>query len=75
MLCQDTFVLLNKEGKIALHWTRLSWHAFLDNAVRLQLFAFAYFKRASRSENLRLTTPPGIPGSEDRRRFRGLRAS
>ncbi len=31
-----------KEGKIALHWTRLSCHAFLDNAVRLQLFARAY---------------------------------
>ncbi len=31
-----------KEGKIALHWTRLSCHAFLDNAVRLQLFALAY---------------------------------
>ncbi len=31
-----------REGKIALHWTRLSCHAFLDNAVRLQLFALAY---------------------------------
>ena len=30
------------EGKIALHWTRLSCHAFLDDAVRLQLFALAY---------------------------------
>jgi hypothetical protein len=31
-----------KEGKIALTWTRLSCHAFRDNAVRLQLFALAY---------------------------------
>ncbi len=25
-----------------IHWTRLSRHVFLDNAVRLQLFALAY---------------------------------
>jgi len=31
-----------KEGKYALNWTRLSCHAFLDNQVRLQLFALAY---------------------------------
>ncbi len=31
-----------REGKIALHWPRISCHAFLDNAVRLQLFALAY---------------------------------
>ena len=31
-----------KEGKLALCWTRLSCHAFRDNAVRLQLFALAY---------------------------------
>ena len=31
-----------KEGKYALRWTRLSCHAFRDNAVRLQLFALAY---------------------------------
>ena len=31
-----------KEGKQALHWTRLSCRAFRDNAVRLQLFALAY---------------------------------
>jgi hypothetical protein len=31
-----------KEGKLALTWTRLSCHAFRDNAVRLQLFALAY---------------------------------
>ena len=31
-----------KEGKNALRWTRLSCRAFLDNAVRLQLFALAY---------------------------------
>ncbi len=31
-----------REGKQALHWTRLSCRAFRDNAVRLQLFALAY---------------------------------
>ncbi|MCH7500713.1 MAG: transposase [Nitrospinae bacterium] len=31
-----------KEGKIALTWTRLTYHAFRDNEVKLQLFAFAY---------------------------------
>ena len=31
-----------KEGKCALKWTRLSCRRFLDNAVRLQLFALAY---------------------------------
>jgi hypothetical protein len=31
-----------REGKAALHWTRLSCRAFRDNAVRLQLFALAY---------------------------------
>ena len=31
-----------KEGKYALKWTRLSCLRFLDNAVRLQLFALAY---------------------------------
>ena len=31
-----------KEGKNALKWTRLSCHRFMDNAVRLQLFALAY---------------------------------
>jgi hypothetical protein len=31
-----------KEGKNALRWTRLSCHAFLHNAVRLQLHALAY---------------------------------
>jgi hypothetical protein len=31
-----------KEGKLALHWTRLSCRAFRDNAVRLQVFALAY---------------------------------
>ncbi|NIV48425.1 MAG: IS1380 family transposase, partial [Gammaproteobacteria bacterium] len=30
------------EGKYALKWTRLSYRRFLDNAVRLQLFALAY---------------------------------
>jgi hypothetical protein len=31
-----------KEGKYVLKWTRLSYHAFVDNQVRLQLFALAY---------------------------------
>ena len=31
-----------REGKQALHWTRLSCRAFRANAVRLQLFALAY---------------------------------
>ena len=31
-----------KEGKNAVRWTKLSCHDFLDNQVRLQLFALAY---------------------------------
>ena len=31
-----------KEGKYAMNWTRLSCHDFVDNQVRLQLFALAY---------------------------------
>jgi hypothetical protein len=31
-----------KDGKYALNWTRLSCHDFVDNQVRLQLFALAY---------------------------------
>jgi hypothetical protein len=31
-----------KEGKYALNWTQLSCHDFVDNQVRLQLFAIAY---------------------------------
>ncbi len=31
-----------EEGKYALNWTRLSCHDFVDNQVRLQLFALAY---------------------------------
>jgi hypothetical protein len=31
-----------KEGKYALHWTRLSCHRFVANQVRLQLFILAY---------------------------------
>jgi len=31
-----------KEGKYALNWTRFSCHDFIDNQVRLQLFALAY---------------------------------
>ena len=31
-----------QEGKNAMKWTRLSCHDFVDNQVRLQLFALAY---------------------------------
>jgi hypothetical protein len=31
-----------KEGKNAVKWTRLSCHDFMDNQMRLQLFALAY---------------------------------
>jgi len=31
-----------KEGKYALHWTRLSCHRFVANRVRLHLFLLAY---------------------------------
>ena len=31
-----------KEGKVALNWTRLSCHDFVDNQARLQLFVLAY---------------------------------
>lgn len=31
-----------KEGKNAVKWTRLFCHDFVDNQVRLQLFALAY---------------------------------
>ena len=31
-----------KEGKNAIEWTKLSCHDFVDNQVRLQLFALAY---------------------------------
>ena len=31
-----------KKGKNAVKWTRLSCHDFVDNQVRLQLFALAY---------------------------------
>ena len=31
-----------REGKNAVKWTRLSCHDFVDNQVRLQLFALAY---------------------------------
>ena len=46
-----------KEGKNAVKWTKLSCHDFIDNQVRLQLFALAYnlgnFLR-------RLALPPGV---------------
>jgi len=31
-----------REGKNAVKWTKLSCHDFVDNPVRLQLFALAY---------------------------------
>ena len=34
-----------KEGKNAVKWTRLSCHDFVDNQVRLQLFALAYIRK------------------------------
>ena len=34
-----------KEGKNAVKWTRLSCHHFVDNQVRLQLFALAYIRK------------------------------
>jgi hypothetical protein len=46
-----------KEGKNAVKWTKLSCHDFVDNQVRLQLFALAYnlgnFRR-------RLVLPPAV---------------
>jgi hypothetical protein len=46
-----------KEGKNAVKWIRLSYHDFVDNQVRLQLFALAYnlgnFLR-------RLALPPSV---------------
>jgi len=47
-----------KEGKYALNWTRLSCHDFVDNQVRLQLFALAYnlgnfFRRLALPESVR----------------------
>ena len=39
---RGTFEQCIKEGKLALNWTRLSCHHFVDNQVRLQLFALAY---------------------------------
>ena len=31
-----------KEGKYTLHWTRLAYHRFVANQVRLALFVLAY---------------------------------
>ena len=70
-----------KEGKLALRWTRLSCHAFRDNAVRLQLFALAY----NLANFLRSLALPGRGGAlvahhvareagEDRRPDRPARA-
>jgi len=47
-----------KEGKYALKWTRLSCHDFVDNQVRLQLFALAYnlgsfFRRLALTKKVR----------------------
>ncbi len=38
---RDTVEQWNKEGKYALHWTRLLCHRFVANQVRLALFALA----------------------------------
>jgi hypothetical protein len=39
---RGTAVQWIKEGKYALNWTRLSWHKFVANHVRLELFILAY---------------------------------
>jgi len=48
-----------KEGKYALNWTRPSCHDFIDNQVRLRLFALAY----NRGNFLRrLALPESVKG-------------
>jgi len=47
-----------KEGKYALHWTRLSCHRFVANQVRLALFVLAYnlgnfLRRLARPDSVR----------------------
>jgi hypothetical protein len=55
-----------KGGKYALKWTRLSCHYFVDNQVRLQLFALAY--------NLgNFLRPPALPKSVKKWSLRTLR--
>ena len=55
-----------KGGKYALKWTRLSCHDFVDNQVRLQLFALAY--------NLgNFFRPPALPKSVKKWSLRTLR--
>ena len=46
-----------KEGKNAVKWTKLSCHDFVDNQVRLQLFALAYNLR---NFLRRVALPPGV---------------
>ena len=55
---------LIKEGKLALRWTRLSCHAFRDNAVRLQLFALAY-KLARETYKFDVASAPAGAGTRD----------
>ena len=52
-----------KEGKYALHWTRLSCHRFVANQVRLALFVLAYnlgnfLRRLVLPESVRLWSLP-----------------
>jgi hypothetical protein len=55
----------NKEGKHAIQWTKLSWHRFRSNAVRLQLFALAY--------NLaNFMRTPALPGEVSHRSLTAL---
>ena len=42
MKALDLYLPIEKEGKYAFHWTRLSCRKFRDNEVRLQLHVLAY---------------------------------
>ena len=42
MSCEVFFLILIKEGKYALNWTRLSCKHFVSNQVRLALFVIVY---------------------------------
>ncbi len=42
MKALDLYLPIEKEGKYAFRWTRLSCRKFRDNEVRLQLHALAY---------------------------------
>jgi len=54
-----------KEGKYALHWTRLSCHRFVANQVRLALFVLAYnlgnfLRRLARPDSVRHWSLPSL---------------